>query len=52
MVTELFTTGRKVSIRLVFITQYYFAIPKHIYQLLQTILLRKFQKSRASTNCI
>ena len=30
IVTELSTRGRKLSISLVFITQSYFAVPKHI----------------------
>ena len=30
MVTELFIRGRKLTISLVFITQSYFAVPKHI----------------------
>ena len=30
IVTELFTRGRKLNISLVFITQFYFAVPTHI----------------------
>ena len=30
IVTDLFITGRKLNISLVFITQYYFAVPKNI----------------------
>ena len=30
IVTELFVTGRKLNISLVFITQFYFAVPKYI----------------------
>ena len=30
IVTELFITGRKINISLVFITQSYFAVPKNI----------------------
>ena len=30
VVTELFTRGRKLNISLVFMTQYYFTVPKNI----------------------
>ena len=30
IVTELFITGRKLNVSLVFITQFYFAVPKNI----------------------
>ena len=30
IVTELFTRGRKLTISLVFITQFYFTVPKNI----------------------
>ena len=31
IVTELFIRGRKINITLVFITQFYFAVPKNIF---------------------
>ena len=41
--TELFMTGRKLIIFLVFITQSYFTVPKNIRLILQAILFWKFQ---------
>ena len=39
IVTELFIRGRKLNISLVFITKFYFAVPKILDQILHTILL-------------
>ena len=43
IVTELFIRGKKVNIFLVFITQYYFALPKNIKLNSTRISLKKFQ---------
>ena len=37
IVTELFIRGRKINITLVFITQFYFAVPKNIFYTLNKI---------------
>ena len=43
IITELFIRGRKLNISLVFITEFYFAVPKTIRL---TISLRKFQTNK------
>ena len=53
IVTELFIRGRKLNISLVFITQYYFAVPKYIGLNSTHYLIMKIpNKRKTSTNCI
>ena len=51
VVTELFIKGRKVNISLVFITQSYFKVPKHVGLNCAYIFIMKIPNNRASTNC-
>ena len=53
ILTELFIRGRKLNISLVFITQFYFAVPKNI-RLNSThyFFYENSKQKRTSTNCI
>ena len=53
IVIELFIRGSKLNISLVFITQFYFAVPKYITlnSTYSFIIKESFNKKRASTNC-
>ena len=50
IVTALFIRGRNLNISLVFITQYYFAVPKNIR--LNSIHYFVSKQKRASTTCV
>ena len=53
IVTELFIRGRKLNYYLVFITQYYFAVPKNIRLNLTHYFVMKIRNKREfSANCI
>ena len=53
IVTELFIIGRKLNICLVFITQYYFAVPKKYQTKLNTLFCYENSKqTRTWTNCV
>ena len=41
MVTELFIRGRKLNIYIVFITQFYFKVPKHVRLISKPIFIMK-----------
>ena len=45
MVTELFTRRRKLNICFVFITQFYFAVPKNFYTKFNTLFHYENSKS-------
>ena len=46
IVTELFIRGRKVNISLIYITQYYFAVPKNIRLSSMHYFIMKIQNKR------
>ena len=53
ILTELFIRGRKLNIFLVFITQFYFAVPKKYQTKFYTpFCYENFKQTRASTDCI
>ena len=53
IVTELFIKGRKLNLSLVFITQFYIAVPKYIrLNSIYYYILENPKQTRTSTNCI
>ena len=52
VVTELFITGRKLSISFVFITQSCFPVPKNIRLLYALFYYDNSKQTRTSINCI
>ena len=53
MVTELFIRERKLSISLVFLTQFYFAVSKNsILSSLHYFFYKNFKQKATSINCI
>ena len=52
IVAELFIRGIKLHISLVFVTQSYCTVPKHIILNSLYYFLWKLQQKRTSTNCI
>ena len=52
VVTELFIRGRKLNISIVFITQFYFKVPKDVRLNSTHFFILKIPNKRTSTNCV
>ena len=52
ILTELFIRDRKLNVSLIFITQFYFAVPKDFRLNLTHFFIMKVQNKKNLTNCI